>query len=78
MLFDGPARKAEEGYGKYEDRYDDDDDDDDNNDDNDDEHDDYLCLSAVRWIGLSAFLRQFDNCNHFKTNLRQYLMRGVP
>ena len=51
MLFDGPARKAEEGYGKYEERYDDYDGD--NGDDNDDDND-HLCLNAVRWTGLTG------------------------
>ena len=62
MLFDGPARKAEEGYGKHEERYDDYDDDDDNDDDNyDDDNDDdkadaddHLCLNAVKWTGLTG------------------------
>ena len=62
MLFDGPARKAEEGYGKYEERHDhyDDDDDDDNDDDNyeecddDDDADDHLYLNAVRLTGLTG------------------------
>ena len=45
MLFDGPARKAEEGYGKHED-------DEDHNDD--EEEDDHLCLSAGRWTGLTG------------------------
>ena len=59
MLFDGPARKAEEGYGKHEDGDDDGDedgkyhDDGDHNDDDDDE-DDHLCLSAGRWTGLTG------------------------
>ena len=41
MLFDGPARKAEEGYGKHEERYDDYDDDDDNDDDDGADDDNY-------------------------------------
>ena len=49
MLFDGPARKAEEGYGKHDDG-------DDGDDDDDIKHlvvddDDHLCLSAVRLTG---------------------------
>ena len=45
MLFDGPARKAEEGYGKHED-------DEDHNDN--EEEDDHLCLSVGRWTGLTG------------------------
>ena len=62
MLFDGPARKAEEGYGKHEDdedqNCDDEDyedgkhDDEDHNDEEDE--DDHLCLSAGRWTGLTG------------------------
>ena len=69
MLFDGPARKAEERYGKHEDDDDEDgkhDDDEDHNADDedgkhddedhndDDDEDDHLCLSAGRWTGLTG------------------------
>ena len=50
MLFDGPARKAEEGYGKHDDDEDGKHDDEDHNEDDDD----HLCLSAGRWTGLTG------------------------
>ena len=52
MLFDGPARKAEEGYGKHDDDEDGKHDDEDHNDEEDE--DDHLCLSAGRWTGLTG------------------------